>query len=243
MTSVTAGGPGLVAVGSDGDLEQTADAVVWTSVDGITWSRVPHDEEVFGGAGGQQMTSVTAAGPGLVAVGSDGLGSIDNGPAQVAAVWTSVDGITWSRVPHDEEVFGGVGGQQMTSVTVGGPGLVAVGSDGDAVVWTSVDGLTWSRVPHDEEVFGGAGGQQMTSVTAGGPGLVAVGSDGDLEQTADAAVWTSDDGITWSRVPHDEEVFGGERYQVMMSVTDAGPGLVAVGWGMNPGVWVATPEN
>ena len=28
----------------------------------------------------------------------------------------------WSRVPHDEAVFGGAGGQAMSSVTVGGPG-------------------------------------------------------------------------------------------------------------------------
>ena len=41
-----------------------------------------------------------------------------------AAVWTSVNGITWSRVPHDETVFGGASGRWMNSVTVGGPGLV-----------------------------------------------------------------------------------------------------------------------
>ena len=40
-----------------------------------------------------------------------------------AAVWTSVDGITWSRVPHDEGVFGGDDGeddQRMNSVIAGG---------------------------------------------------------------------------------------------------------------------------
>jgi hypothetical protein len=57
-----------------------------------------------------------------------------------AAVWTSPDGITWSRVPQDEAVFGGERNQQMTSVTIGGPGLVVVGSDEsggdrDTAVW------------------------------------------------------------------------------------------------------------
>ena len=66
MYSVTAGGPGLVAVGTDG-----FHAAVWTSPDGITWSRVPHDEAVFGGEGVPSIESVTAGGPGLVAVGSD----------------------------------------------------------------------------------------------------------------------------------------------------------------------------
>jgi hypothetical protein len=214
------------------------------------WSRVPHDEAVFGGARGQRMKSVTVGGPGLVAVGSVG-----NDVDADAAVWTSVDGLTWSRVAHDEAIFGGARGQWMNSVTVGGPGLVAVGSDGTfsdfddvdaagegrqlgeeagaAAVWTSVDGLTWSRVAHDEAIFGGAGDQQMNSVTAGGPGLVAVGNSVGNEDDTDAAVWTSVDGLIWSRVPPDEAV--GE--QEMHSVTAAGPGLVAVGSGGEVSCW------
>ncbi len=148
----------------------------------LTWSRVPGDEAVFGGEGGQAMASVTAGGPGLVAVGREVSGRDSD-----AAVWTSPDGVTWSRVPHDEAVFGGEASQAMASVTVGGPGLVAVGSDGptddsDAAVWTSPDGITWSRVPHDDAVLGGEGDQSMNSVTVGGPGLVAVGSEGPLVQ-------------------------------------------------------------
>ena len=234
MTSVTSGGPGLVAVGTD-SFESDLDGAVWTSPDGITWSRVPHDEAVFGDDGDQSMTSVTAGGPGLVAVGTDG--PVKNSDV---AVWTSTDGISWSRVPHDEAVFGGGGNQSMTSVTSGGPGLVAVGTDashddGDPAVWTSPDGVTWSRVPN-EAVFGGedrelmgADRQVMESVTVGGPGLVAVGFEGSFSNS-DAAVWTSPDGVTWSRVPHDDAVFGGRFSQTMVSVTAGGPGLVAVGW-------------
>jgi hypothetical protein len=116
---------------------------------------------------GALMHAVAAGGPGLVAVGREGLGADGNGSA---AVWTSVDGFTWSRVPHDETVFGGTGGQQMFGVVVGGPGLVAVGREGlgadgngSAAVWTSPDGFTWSRVPDDEEIFGGPSEQRMVS--------------------------------------------------------------------------------
>ena len=155
------------------------------------------------------MSGVTTGGPGLVAVGySD----------TAAAVWTSVDGVSWSRVPHDIAVFSGTGNQEMSSVTVGGPGLVAVGGDdSNAAVWTSPDGFTWSRVRHDEEVFGGPGGQWMAEVVVGGPGLVAVGWAGDQGDAGSsvAAVWTSVDGLSWSRVPHDEAVFGGARNQTM----------------------------
>jgi hypothetical protein len=265
MTSVTVGGPGLVAVGSDRS-KSVVDGVsvwsrlraaVWTSVDGLTWSRVPHDDAVFGLAGAQEMTSVTVGGPGLVAVGSQSLladtvpsGNDPRAPVPEegdldAAVWVSVDGITWSRVPHDESIFGGSGHQAMTSVTAGGPGLVAVGTDGldntvDAAVWTSVDGVTWSRVPDDAAVLGGENSQHMASVVAGGPGLVAVGFDGVLGEDlphvhwtstflGEAAVWTSVDGTTWSRVSDDAAVFGGASSQQMSSVTAGGPGLVAVG--------------
>ena len=256
MWGATAGGPGLVAVGGEDeysyweDIDPTGysaadgDAVVWTSPDGATWSRVTHTEAVFGGDGAQQMFGVTAGGPGLVAVGFDG--TLGN-EAGNAAVWTSPDGVTWSRVPHDDAVFGGVGEQRMLSVTVAGPGLVAVGHDWpadtdlvDAAVWTSPDGVTWSRVPHDEAVFGGAGEQQMLSVTSGGPGLVAVGYDSFDFNSMDAAVWTSPDGVTWSRVPHDAAVFGGAGEQQMLGVTAGGPGLVAVGFdGFPQGPWYA----
>jgi hypothetical protein len=233
MLSVVAGGPGLVAVGYEVSGYDSVDydsvAVVWTSPDGVTWTRVPHDEAVFGGTGSQAMNSVVAGGPGLVAVGNDV--SADRWDA---AVWTSPDGLSWTRVPHDEAVFGGTGSQRMNSVVAGGPGLVAVGLDSSgydsaAVVWTSPDGLTWTRIPHNVAVFGGAGWQRMNSVVAGGPGLVAIGSDESGGDT-DAAAWTSPDGLTWTRVPHDEAVFGGTGSQEMMSVVAGGPGLVAIGY-------------
>jgi hypothetical protein len=91
MKSVAAGGPGLVAVGTDSSSDDGA-AAVWTSVDGITWSRVAHDEAIFGGTGRQAMHAVVAGGPGLVAVGTDWPTDDADG-----MVWTSVDGITWSR--------------------------------------------------------------------------------------------------------------------------------------------------
>lgn len=152
MVDVTVGGPGLVAVGRDGRfaIDYTPEQVpaVWTSVDALTWSRVdptaiPTDTP------DSAMWSVTAGGPGLVAVG-DG-------------IWTSVDGATWTRATRDgRRKFLGDG---VVDVTVGGPGLVAVG-DG---IWTSADGTTWSRADLEANFQDG-----FWSVTAGGPGLVAV---------------------------------------------------------------------
>ena len=221
--SVTAGGPGLVAAG-DEDLGGESDAAVWVSVDGYVWTRIERGA-AFGGPGYQTITSVTAGGPGLVAVGGE-----TSGDDFDAAVWVSADGYAWTRI-HDEEVFGGPGNQFLASVTAGGPGLVAVGhdrsSDGNSskgAVWVSADGYAWTRI-HDEEAFGDLGTQLLASVTAGGPGLVAVGSE-DSDWGNQAAVWVSPDGYAWTRILN-EEVFSALGY--LTSVTAGGPGLVAVG--------------
>jgi hypothetical protein len=187
IVSVTAGGPGLVAVGYEESVDY-AGAAVWVSADGYAWTRVPYDEAAFGGAGDQRILSVSAGGPGLVAVGYDVSGDDSDG-----AVWVSADGYAWTRV-DDGAVLGGTGNQSIVSVIAGGPGLVAVGSEGledsDAAVWVSADGYTWARIPHDEAVFGGLGEQQILSVAAAGPLLVAGGYD-IIAGALDAAVWVS----------------------------------------------------
>ena len=248
MHSIATDGSGFVAVGQAGhgvgEFEGVRNGAAWFSSDGITWSRVPHDPEIFGGDGAQEILSVAAAGPGYVAVGYrfDEPGR----PGVYPGVWTSPDGATWSAVTFDEDAFG-FWGAAMTSVTKGGPGLVAVGQDGwSAAVWTSPDGVNWTRVPHDAAILGtGLVGNDlwvpqtaMRDVIEGGPGLVAVGEEGVwggsengtvYESTGIAVVWTSPDGVTWTRVPHDEEVFGGAGFQKMSRVTLGGTGFVAVG--------------
>lgn len=122
---MTVGGPGLVAVGAHGQR-----AVVWTSVDGLVWSRVPHDE-VFDDA---RLHDVIAAEQGLVAVGGNPSG---------AEAWTSVDGLVWSRGPIGDAAGFWSSGDPLFGVPVGGlaamgDGLVAVGmGGGDPAVWTT----------------------------------------------------------------------------------------------------------
>jgi hypothetical protein len=79
MQGVTATSRGLVVVG-DADLP-----VVWSSPDGFSWFRLPHDEAIFGGPGNyvnrNNLNSVIAAEPGIVAVGQ---------APSAAAVWIGV---------------------------------------------------------------------------------------------------------------------------------------------------------
>ena len=278
IEAITVGGPGFVAVGGGcfGLCPQAEDdgwdAAVWVSEDAVDWTRIPHDEAVFGGPGDQDMIDVVSAGPGLVAVGI-----IDHAyfggrrspgefrPAEYAAfygedfpferddldaaVWTSVDGMSWSRVADPDGVFSGpgdgpAGDEAMEAVAVGDGLIVAVGSaHEDAAVWVSTDGLSWQRIPHDDLVFGGPSGQWMHDVTFTGERFVAVGTDLNRAEAEDGgrwrgAIWLSDDGYTWSRVPNDPAVFGGEIESddipsmnpfVIWSVTATDTGLIAAG--------------
>ena len=138
VAAVTAGGPGLVAVGAD--IGEPIDAAVWTSPDGLTWTRVPHDEAVFGDA---WMSDVTVGGPGLVAVGTGDEGD---------AIWTSPDGVTWTRLSDEAFWFmrdrnpGGAASNWLwpsNELVTMGSHLVTVGDEID--MWISADGTTWSE--------------------------------------------------------------------------------------------------
>jgi hypothetical protein len=129
-------------------------------------------------------------------------------------------------------------------VLVGGAALLlrVIRSDTPVATTPQVDSfssLTWSRLPHDEAEFGDGFEQVMDSVTVGGPGLVAVGQSGPGEDgEGRAAVWTSPDGITWTRA----RTFLENGYTRMFDVTVGGSGLVAVGrqWGgeeLRAAVW------
>jgi hypothetical protein len=219
LAAVTAGGPGLVAIGG----ERLTGHVAWTSPDGVSWTRIPDDAGVFEDG---WITDLTAGGPGLVAVGGT------NGDGNDAAVWTSTDGTTWTQVT-DSGAFGGAGNQWMDAVTSGPGGLVAVGTSyaeaGGArgAVWFSADGVTWTRVPNDDAVFAAMidGGDESTmnlfDVAAFGPGYVAVGQESAEDRSV---VLVSPDGLTWTRLSRSEidiwvngAVVGASRESVLVA--------------------------
>jgi hypothetical protein len=226
--AVTAGGPGLVAVGSSngrhhhGGYLLDGPATVWTSSEGSAWTRI-----VGGTLGDGNIVDVTTGGPGLVAVGSyerspdfrhnNASGFTDS---QTAVVWTSTDGTSWTRGPDDADVFGGA---TMNAVASGTPGLAAVGRSefhNDAA-WFSADGVQWVRSRID-----GVG--NMIDVTAFGDGFVAVGDTNitTVAPTGGAAIWMSRDGLNWTQNPDDSAVSG---VIALTGITDGPNGLVAIG--------------
>jgi hypothetical protein len=152
------------------------DAAVWVESGG-GWSRV--DQDSLRGPGNQQINAVLPAGPGLVAVGTDDVGGdLD------AAVWTSTDGRTWTRVPHVEATFGGRRAQWMSSLCVFGKAIVAAGytetaaGDSNGAIWLSSDGTSWTRQgPVASSPLGGQGRQRINGLVVLGSKLIAVGSE------------------------------------------------------------------
>jgi len=223
MYAVTAGGPGLVAVGRDeGELDY--EPAVWVSADGYGWTRIEDEAALARG----YTYSATAGGPGLVVAGTEneaGTTTLEDGSGWAdddAAVWLSADGYTWTRI--EDEALGGPMDQWISAVTAGGPGLVAVGGGGSGIddtlapngaVWVSADGYTWTRIV-DDAVFAGV---RFSSVAAGPGGLVAVG--GGWDDYGMGSAFVSEDGYTWTPVETGEGYVG--------SVTAGGPGWVAAG--------------
>jgi hypothetical protein len=149
--------------------------ILWTSTDGIKWTVVALDPEVF--APLSWIRSLASSPKGLVAVGwHNEVVEVPGGGYAVTepAAWASPDGLRWHRAPADQDAFvsryqadaaqtpGGLTGFSaeggLVSVAAGSGGFVAVGGDGaardsgccpaaEAAVWTSIDGVSWVRVP------------------------------------------------------------------------------------------------
>jgi photosystem II stability/assembly factor-like uncharacterized protein len=228
---VTAGGPGLVAVGTNDNEtarilgQQTpgpVHAVIWTSENGLTWTRLP-DDPVFRDT--PFATAVVAGGPGVVAVGAHNV------------AWFSSDGTTWDMAappPIPADVYPGDDGRHpqiyLTDVAASSDHLVAIGwamlNDNSEVpvIWASADGTRWANVLLDPEVFplGGA----IRAVAGGPDGFVAIGSLSNERP----AIWTSADGEHWRLVWPGRKALASPL--TLNSVTAGDGGYVAVGTGL-----------
>jgi hypothetical protein len=238
MTAVARGGPGLVAVGS-GPLG----AAVWTSPDGLAWTRVP-DAPSFHGA---PMAAVAGGSHGLVAVGPD-------------VAWRSTDGRAWQRSPSPPRLGTDDPGQPI-SVVGWRDGYVAVGQGDDDDIWRSADGLRWRPAALDPEAEPDDG---LSSVATDGNTLVAIGPstvfvsadasawqdatpDGDVafdsvvarpgggfvvigqsDDTDTLAAWTSPDGVAWSQADSDAFANTDVSTTAWAAVASDGSSLVAL---------------
>ena len=150
MVDLVTVGDGLLVVGSETagpqvpeDLSQdNADLAVWLSPDGMTWQRLPHDETVLGGPADQSVCCVTRLNDGFAAVGYERSNTTNWDPlAYEAVVWTSQDGIEWTRSATGD--FGP--GSYMKSVLSLGPRTLAVGGVNNDDPLGAGTGAVWIR--------------------------------------------------------------------------------------------------
>lgn len=253
MSAIAWGQGKWVAGGVEFNENVGQDGVVWTSPDGLNWSRATLPDA------GLEIMGLVAGGPGFVAVGSSESVEGDVMPGLHSGIWTSVDGTIWTRVP-DAPMFAN---STISAVVTGGPGLVAVGTTVAPpnvngvfapAIWTSADGLTWAKeaTPTDPTpwtmVEGTLQGRIISNIVATPEGFVAVGMEFGLTSKVlqRAVVWTSRDGRSWARVAHDPVFDGGEdpgfRFG-MRAVYLIGNRLTATGETPGgPTVWVSPPE-
>jgi hypothetical protein len=124
----------------------TSEPTTWTSTDGRAWTLLSADHSITQGTG-VVVNALVAAGPGLVAGGTNAEGE--------AAFWVSIDG----RVFEPVASFGPKGAQggwpdleeppTVRAIAAGSEWLVAVGHHGHGgdAVWISKDGVAWDPVP------------------------------------------------------------------------------------------------
>ncbi len=178
----TVGGHLYMMVGHGGAAE------VWSSADGVTWSRAS-EPATFESDFVPRAMSDDGAG-GLVIVGDDLVGQFQT-PTPV--MWHSLDGRSFALAQVEVST-----GAEIAGVAARPGQIVALGDHGVGTsytldAWYSADGTTWSHVNMPE-----ATGYQAIAVTAWTGGFAAVAND-TLGQNP--AVWTSVDGRSWQKSP------------------------------------------
>jgi hypothetical protein len=219
----------LVAVGSDGS-NGDLDAALWRSSDGASWEavpglRVPDSDEEINRISGQ--------------IG----GGWRTGEGKDGAVWRfGQDGTPRAAAaPIRDAALGGPGDQWINRIRRLESGFVAVGfDDGDAGVWVSPDGRRWNRI--DAAALGGDGEQEILDAANFDSQLVAVGVE-RVDGESRGAVWRSQDGENWERVPDPKRTFSTSS-EINRVVSTEGlssvPALIAGGsTGEDAAVWTS----
>jgi hypothetical protein len=242
--SMVVGGPGLVSISIVNRLP-----VSWLSTDGVTWTEVPLDREVFadwencGQTHPPNFDELWSAGPVIIAHHK-----YLCGPARYPGrVWVTTDGYEWTSLQpaaFGEEwpdgwnttLFGGENSDNWRINDVAGVdgAIVAVGEDLGPAIWISTDGYAWQKT---EIEFGDIAGHdaRLWQVATNGTGFVAMGTTGG-EFTRDVLVWTSPDGRDWSQAP----VAIGAALGQVRELTAFNGGYVAFGWN---GVLLTSPDG
>jgi hypothetical protein len=194
---------GYVALQQNGGSDENGNelpVVIQTSAspDGLTWS-APTTMNASGLKGMIEVSTIVEGPHGLLALGFP-FGDTCGGPEPLAALWTSPDGSTWTRVPLPKDFRTGT----VAAVEGGPAGFIALGTKADGEtqgIWTSGDGAAWRARPLPKI---SSGTLVLDSVASFDDGFVlsgavlgegGCGGPGHIH----GATWVSADGSSWTR--------------------------------------------
>jgi hypothetical protein len=229
VTEQAAAGPQIYVIVGHQDTQApdgtvTSIPAAWWSVGLTGWQRAALD--TTSGATTTQMTAVTAAATGFVAVGESG---------DQPSAWTSPDGRNWTQadlplpIGATRAVLQHVASYGRTAVAAG----TAIMQDGSQLPFaaSSADnGATWteSALPVPQ------GAAAVTAIAADADGFAVVGTYGDTQAHQDVVVWTSRDGTTWKTTTPAGPGMTGRGIQAITGLTPAGGTLTGVGFTASP---------
>ena len=234
-SDVAAFGDGYVAVGTingsccaDGDPSLNS-GLIWTSKNARQWA-VDANISAFEHA---SLRRVLVAGSHLIAVGSYAEPVLGSQGVGIPTIWTSPDGVTWTRV----------GGRGPDLIAPRGPGFVgfyraegrAAGThpptfmqSADGSTWTSASGVVAAWV---QDLIGTPDGGALAIGWMDGPPAA------DGGPTFDAMAWHSADGLVWTGPT--KIATGADA----MSVVAGGPSYIVVGSkDQQPALW-SSPDG
>jgi hypothetical protein len=179
VVAITPVPTGYLAVGRLGTGQRATGSIAWLSADATTWRRID-DPALAGGL----VAAVAVTPNGVLAVGSD----LDE---REAAVWTSVDGETWTKAAQEASRLHFGEKVRMTDLVATESGYVGVGNFvgvqyGTGTSWLSKDGLTWLAAPLQAALGQG----EPEAVIAWRDRLISVGSRGAPDNYI-PSVWIS----------------------------------------------------
>ena len=170
--------------------------VTTASSDGIHWT-AGRTLPKAGIGSPVDITAVVEGPKGLLAIGRLGRG-VCGGIPTVDVLWSSTDGLTWTRVP----LPAAFANSSVYTLDAGSSGYIATGvlTDGaTTAIWVSTDGRSWRRASMPKSA---AGTVFVDGATAFAGGFVLSGAQqiqlGCGESVQVPSVWSSADGKSWS---------------------------------------------
>jgi hypothetical protein len=221
---------GYVGFRSAADQNSVTAPSAISSADGLHWTAgQPMDVE---GLEYEVRIGQVVEGPsGLLAVGHYPTGTC-GGPATVDALWTSTDGLTWSRVKPPADFVSA----SVYTVDGGSSGYIASGTLKDGAtqaVWLSSDGRSWRQVPLPNP---SAGGVIVDGATSFAGGYVLSGAQridvGCGASEFIPSLWWSTDGRRWTLSKLTGAVPASDAQVTVCRISDHSLMAVAMEWNL-----------